>query len=375
MAVGLSVNDVVNVSVNMSPVAAARRNFGALLVVGGSTVISAAERVRSYTAIDGVATDFGTSAPEYLAASLFFSQSPQPSILYIGRWDKTGAETPVQAVQACADKNGDWYGVMIADTTVTTAQHQAVAAYIEASNPSRIYGITTQDPLTPDGTKTTDVASVLKAAKYKRTFVQYSTSSPYAVASLYGRAFTVDFTGNNTTITLKFKQEPGITAESLNETQAAALKTKNCNVFVNYTNDTAIIQEGVMANGYFFDEVHGVDWWQNDMQTEVFNLLYQSPTRIPQTDAGMHLLVTAVERACGRAVRNGLLAPGTWTAPLEFGGLKTGDFLPKGFFVYANPLSTQSQADREARKAPLIQVAGKLAGAVHSANVIINVNR
>ncbi|EOV4147137.1 DUF3383 family protein, partial [Yersinia enterocolitica] len=75
-----------------------------------------------------------------------------------------------------------------------------------------------------------------------RTLVQYSSASPYAAASIFGRAFTVNFNGNNTTITLKFKQQPGITAESLEQSQANALKAKNCNVFVNYDNDTAIIQ-------------------------------------------------------------------------------------------------------------------------------------
>ena len=89
MSQGLSVSDVVNVTVNMSPLAAAVRNFGALLILGSSPVIDTADRIRQYSGIDGVAADFGNTAPEYLAASLFFSQSPQPSVLYVGRWAKT----------------------------------------------------------------------------------------------------------------------------------------------------------------------------------------------------------------------------------------------------------------------------------------------
>jgi len=38
-------------------------------------------------------------------------------------------------------------------------------------------------------------------------------------------------------------------------------------------------------------------------------------------------------------------------------------------------VASQSQADREARKAPVIQCAIKLAGAVHFVDCIINVNR
>jgi Protein of unknown function (DUF3383) len=234
--------------------------------------------------------------------------------------------------------------------------------------------VTTQDTSTLDATNSSDLASQLKALGYKRTFTQYSTSSAYAVASIFGRAFTVDFQGSNTTLTIKFKQEPGVAAENLTSSQSAALAKKNCNVFVAYNNDTNIIQEGVMVNGYFFDEVHGTDWLQNDVQTAVYNLLYTSTTKIPQTDAGVNIILATISQRLDQAVRNGLVAPGVWNAA-GFGSLNQGDTLAKGYYVYAPAVATQSQADREARKAPVIQAAIKLAGAVHFVNCIINVNR
>jgi hypothetical protein len=495
MSQGLSIGDVVNVSVVMSPLAAAVRNFGALLILGSSSVLDTGERLRAYGSIDAVAADFGTSAPEYKAASLYFSQAPQPSTLYVGvyaqaatsgrlvgptlsatqqlltnftgvttgalsividgvaanetaidftgdanlhavaatltdalggvaevTWDAvyhrfsvtsatTGAEstvafatapgsgvdvaplfgfqstqggrlapgsdveTLVEGVTACANKSTDWYGLYCAPVTpAVDADILAVAAYIEAASPSRIYGVTTQAAAVIDPAQTSDIASQLKGANYTRTFVQYSSSSAYAAASLFGRAFTVDFTGNNTAITLKFKNEPGVTAETLTESQAAALTAKNCNVFVNYNNATAIIQQGVMSGGYFFDEVQGLDWLQNFVQTAIFNLLYTSPTKIPQSDAGVNQIVATCENAMAQAVTNGLVAPGVWDAP-GFGAIVNGQTLAKGYYIYAPPVATQSQADRAARKAPTLQIAAKLAGAVHSANVIINVNR
>ncbi|KAF1069152.1 MAG: hypothetical protein GAK45_01173 [Pseudomonas citronellolis] len=490
----LAVSDVVNVQIVMAPTAAATRNFGALLILGPSDVIDTNERIRQYSSLDALVADFGTVAPEYLDANLFFSQSPQPSLVYVGRWAKTAsaarlngavlsaaaqeitnftgitdggmqitidgvekdladvdlagvtnlngvasiittalagaatcvwdasfnrfeltsattgaastigyatapttgedlsallglvvgqasapadgvaAETLLSCVAEMANRSADWYGLQVADPTAAEADLLAVAAFIEGASPSRIFGLTTQQSLALDSTSTTDLAAKLEAAGYDRTFSQYSSSSPYASASLFGRAFTVDFQGNNTTITLKFKQEPGVTAESLNATQAAALKAKKCNVFVNYSNDTAIIQEGVMASGAFFDEIHGLDWLQNDLQTAVYNLLYTSTTKIPQTDQGINRIVTALNDRCAQAVTNGLLAPGEWTGP-EFGALKSGQYLSSGYYVYAPPVADQSQADREARKAPVIQIAAKLAGAVHFVNVIVNVNR
>ena len=78
MAKALSVDRVVKVTINLQPLAAGRRNFGVLLIVGASDVIDMEERIRAYTGIDGVAADFGVSTPEYKAAELFFSQSPRP---------------------------------------------------------------------------------------------------------------------------------------------------------------------------------------------------------------------------------------------------------------------------------------------------------
>lgn len=285
------------------------------------------------------------------------------------------AETLLAAIQTLSNKSNDWYGLQIAAAgTPADADYLAVASFIEAAQMSRIFGITTQDPATLDANTSTDLASAIKAAGYKRTFTQYSSSNAFASASIFGRAFTVNFDASSTTITLKFKQEPSITPETLTATQAAALKSKNCNVFVRYNNDTAILQEGTMANGYFFDEIHGADWLQNDLQTAVYNLLYTSPTKIPQTDPGINQIVTVVSGRLDQAVTNGLAAPGQWNGP-RVGALNTGDTLSAGYYVYAPPVASQSQADREARKAPVIQAAVKFAGAVHFADIIVNVNR
>ncbi|HBA3761966.1 TPA: DUF3383 domain-containing protein [Escherichia coli] len=386
MTQGLPVSNVVNVDVIISPKAATGRNFGALLILGSSTVIPVQERVRLYASVEDIGEDFGVDSPEYEAAQVFFSQSPKPTQVYVGRWAKTlsssesgDTETIVQAVNACLQYT-NWYGLVVADDVVAGGDVLdaddviEVAKLIEASSLSRIFGVTSADAEIISTTSTTDVASKLKAGKYARTFIQYSTSSPYAAVSAFGRAFTVNFNGSNTTITLKFKQEPSVTYETLTVGQAAAVDTKNANVFVYYANDTAILQQGVMANGDFFDERHGLDWLQNYVQTNLYNLLYTSTTKIPQTDAGVTRLLSNVEQSMDQSVTNGLVAAGVWNGG-PIGQLNSGDTLTKGYYVYAQPLSEQAQADREARKAPLIQVACKLAGAVHYADVQINVVR
>ncbi|HFG5553790.1 TPA: DUF3383 family protein [Salmonella enterica subsp. diarizonae serovar 61:z52:z53] len=381
MPQGLPVSNVVNVDVIIGPRAATGRNFGSLLILGTSTVIPVKERLRLYSSKEDIGSDFGVDSPEYEAATVYFSQSPRPKEVYVGRWAKTlatgeagAAEKLMDAVNAVMGYT-NWYGLGIADKEdIADDDWLKVAAAVEASGVSRILAITTSDPATFDATSTADLAYKLKAAKYGRTFVQYSSGSKYAALSAFGRAFTVNFNGSNTTITLKFKQEPGITYETLTTDQAAALDAKNCNVFVYYQNDTAILQQGVMSSGDFFDERHGLDWLQNYVQTSLYNLLYTSTTKVPQTDAGVTRLLSNVEQSMDQSVTNGLVAAGVWNGG-PIGQLDSGDTLTKGYYVYAQSLSEQAQADREARKAPVIQVACKLAGAVHFADVQINVVR
>lgn len=381
MAQGLPVSNVVNVDVIMSAVAATGRNFGALLILGTSTVIPLTERIRQYSAIEDIGDDFGVDSPEYEAATIFFSQSPKPTLVYIGRWTKTvvsaeegSVETLLQAVNACLQYT-NWYGLAIADSAdVVEADVISVAAAIEASSLSRILAVTTADVNVLVAGNTDNIGYKLKAAGYARTFWQYSSSSKYAAISAFGRAFTVNFTGSNTTITLKFKTEPGITYETLTTAQAAAIDAINGNVYVYYANDTAIIQQGVMANGDFFDERHGLDWLQNYVQTNLYNLLYTSTTKIPQTDAGVTRLMTNVEASLDQAVNNGLIAPGVWNGG-PIGQIESGDTLTKGYYVYADAVANQAQSDREARKSPVIQAAIKLAGAIHYGDVQINVVR
>lgn len=285
------------------------------------------------------------------------------------------AETPAECAVELADQASGWYGLMFAATkAISDDEHIDVAGFIEGTTKSRIYGSTITDVRVLSSTYSTDLASRLDALGYDRTVTHYSSSSKYAVASLFGRAFTVNFNGSNTTLTLKFKQLPGVAAENLKESQATALEKKHCNVFVEYDNDTAIVQEGVMASGVFFDEIHGLDWLENAIQTGVYNLLYQSPTKVPQTENGMTRIRNRIAKVMKGGKDNGLIAPGVWNLD-GFGDLEEGQFLKEGYYIYSQPIVDQAQSEREQRKAPPIQCAVKLAGAVHFTDITVNVNR
>lgn len=494
MTPSLPVSRVVSVSVSLTPAGAQAQSLSDLLILGTSDIIDTVERTRSYEDLSGVASDFGTTAPEYIAASRWFGQSPQPTRLIVGRWLKTAASgglrgaplsaaaqlmstwtsittggftyskdggsstnvtglnftgaanlnavaaiieaamtgvtcqwnssfqrfefestttgassevafltAPASGLDISADLGATstssgayvymgavaetavacvalmdlalgqrWYATVI--PAAVDADHVAVAGLLQGTNTKHIYGVTTQSAGVLVAVTTTDIASVLKGLAYSRTMVQFSSNDPYAVISAFGRILTTDFRASNTVMTLKFKQEPGVQAENLNVNQVNAAEKKNANLFILYNNDTAILEQGVMSDGTFVDIVTGTDWLATDIQRSLYNLLYTSLTKIPQTDQGMQLLTTQVEASCSQAVNNGLAAPGVWNAN-GFGTLKQGDYLAKGYYVYAPLVATQNQADRAARMAVPIQVAVKLAGAIHSASVAIMVNQ
>jgi hypothetical protein len=492
---GLSLNDVVNVQIQMAPVAAQQRNFGSVLILGDSQVIDVVSRYRLYSGLTAMATDYGTTAPEYLAAKDYFGQSPQPAFCYVGRWaassshgqlfgaalsplqqlmsnftsilnggvnftidgvakNLTGlnfsgqtnlngvaatiqsalsgaatvvwnatysmfiitsastgtsssvsfattgsgvdisallgltavsngaytangilAETIETAVSLFLSLTNAWYGLQIAAaTSIADSDYVQIAGLIQGATLSHIFGVTTQEAAALNPNSTTDLAALLQAGGFTRTFCQYSSTDPYASASIFGRAFTVNFNASNTTITVKFKQEPTVAFETLSETAAAALTAKNCNVFVLFNNNTAILQQGTMANGYYFDEIHGTDALQNQIQTDVYNAMYSSPTKIPLTDPGINQIATIVSQDLQIFVNNGFIAPRIWTGP-NVGAIVSGQYLPTGYYVYQPPISTLTAAQRAARQAPAIQAAITLAGAVHFSNIIVSVNR
>jgi hypothetical protein len=193
------------------------------------------------------------------------------------------------------------------------------------------------------------------------------------MASVAGLWAGTNFEGSNTLPTYMFKTLPGVTPETITETQADTLQAKRCNVYVNYVTGTPIYQEAVMSYQLYMDERQSFDWLQNAVQIAVFNLLAQSP-KIGQTDAGMTAIINTINSVFSQAVANGMIAPGIWNGP-SLPGLATGQNLQSGYYTYAPPISSQSQISRDARIGAPIQCAIKLAGAIQRVDILINVNR
>ena len=244
------------------------------------------------------------------------------------------AETPVDALNAFVEMSYDGYGYCVDKVYRDTTVIEDIAAWAQAN--TKVFFNTTNDAVTLETTGEC-IASTLKEQSLSRTMTLYSShAAEYPCASVAGRAFTVNFEGTNTTITLMYKKMPGISVEDLGPSQYKNMIAKNCNAFVN-TAGNYMFANGAMADGTWFDTIHGVDWLTNAIQTNVFNLLYQTTTKIPYTDAGVGMIVQKMEQSLRQGVRNGLLAPGTTTE---------GEYLPLGYLITTVPVSDVDASDK-----------------------------
>ena len=189
-----------------------------------------------------------------------------------------------------------------------------------------------------------------------------------------GRAMSTNFSGNNTTQTMHLKQlvnilpDPGMTSSLL-----ALCAAVGADAYVDIAGRPTLMTYG--ANG-FYDDVYNMLWLVGALEIAGFNALATTSTKLPQTEQGMDYLKGAYRSVCGQSVTNAFIAPGAWTSPDTFGSQQ--DFLRNikdvGYYIYSQPVAQQLAADRALRKAPLIQIAVKFSGAIHSSSVIVNIN-
>lgn len=365
-----SLSNIASVTVQVSPLSTVNNTFNLGLIVGPSTIISATDRVKVYSGTDDMTSEGWTgSESEYLAAQMYFNQTPRPSKVAIGRWNNTGTETAVQAVTACRAANNDWYAVYVCDSV--KADIEAISAYIETATPLSAYFYDTKDSDVLAGTAG-NVMDTLKQAARHRTWGQYSTVS-YAGVAAMGYAMGANTGLANSAYTLAYKTEVGVTPEVLTTQQVQTILGYNGNIYTNYGSSYNLLVQGTMADGTSFDEVLNLDVLTNDIQTSVVRAL-TSGTKVPQTEEGVTLLLNAITVPCNNARKRGVIAPGIWNgAPIL--SLNTGDTLSMGYMVLADTLANQSQADRDARKSPPIYVAAKMAGSIEHAVIGIVVNR
>lgn len=279
------------------------------------------------------------------------------------------AETKVTAATEALSESG--YRSFVFIDTPIDADRELLAAFAQANN------VISGDVF--NGSSYLDISSTNTVWKIKlagqtnyRMFYSKSNDRKLAVGVL-ARMQTVLFTGTNTANTENLKNIVGVVPDSY--TQDEINKAYNVGLDIYTTIKTVSVMLTSPAND-FFDNVYNLIAYIDALEIDTFNLLKASTTKIAQTTPGVNRLVDSIEKTTIGFVRSGVFAPGEWTSPDVFGDETTlrDHIRTKGFYVYANRLSDQPQADRQARKSPPIQIAVKNAGAIHKVNIIVQFN-
>ena len=141
----LNLNDIIRISVVISPASAVGPSFNQGLIIGTSSIIAGTslDRTRAYSSTNGMTADgFSSTSPEYLAAEIYFGQTPQPTQVVIGRWNSS-TETALAAVQACRSLNPNWYLVSVCGASAQDIL--MVSAYVNSCQPAAQHFVTTAD--------------------------------------------------------------------------------------------------------------------------------------------------------------------------------------------------------------------------------------
>ena len=325
-----------------------------------------------------IAQQWGTETEVAKQAQTIFSQ--QPNILandgyVIVAPYKNTDETYSQAITRLA---GEIYFEGILTTRTVTDDEAVAASTLVQSMNNRILML----PASSVNALTAETGLFAKVASNTRTkCVLYTLGEDEETAALnarlfaaayLSRGFAVNYSGSNTTITMNLKDLVGIQADTnISEGILSQCVAIGADCFPSIEGLPKVISN--RQGGMYFDQVTNQIWFLNAIQRAVFNVLAQTNTKIPQTEAGLEKITKAIRQVCNQGVTNGFIAPGTWNSSDTFGVYA--DFYRNieefGYYIYHQPVSEQLQSEREQRKAPLFSIAAKEAGSVHQANIII----
>jgi len=377
----LSLANIINISVSTAQRGIGQYNTSNLALFTSEVPLSAfADGFKIYLSATEVAADFASGSMTGKIASKVFSQSPNilqggGYLVVIPLLQTPSLETIEDAIVRTKDLV-QYFGI-ITDNEITDAEIENAAAVVQPLNKIQFMA----KRLASDVAPTTGIASIIRSASYTKTRIllrlKDATTDEASVlfaAAYASRALSTNFSGSNTTQTMHMKDLLGITGDdSMDQTVFEKCKTEGVDTYSSFQGTPKVFSTG--ANR-FFDDVYNECWLVGALEVAGFNYLAQSSTKIPQSENGVSGLKGAYRAVLEQGITNQYLAAGSWNSPDTFGNLE--DFHrninERGYYIYSLPVNLQSAADRADRKAPLIQIAAKQAGAVHSSSVIVFIN-
>lgn len=331
-----------------------------------------------YKAPKEVGIDFGTTSITYKMALSVFAQTPNilngnGYLVVIPFSNESGETETLAGAINRADSLVQFFGIL-STRDYDEEEVSDAAAVVQTMNKMLFVVSNSASDIAAAGS----FADIAEAGYDKTRCLAYlsDTTLPAKVmaAAYAGRALSTQFEGSNTTSTMHLKDLVGVTADpTMTQTQLNLCQDCGADAYVNIAGIAKTFTSG--TNG-FFDQVYNRCWFLGALEVAGFNALAKVSTKVPQTEAGMTILKGAYRLVCERGVRNGYVAAGAWNSADRFGDVEAmlRNIEEVGYYIYSLPVNQQAQTEREARKAPLVQIAIKEAGAIHSSNVMVYIN-
>lgn len=247
-------------------------------------------------------------------------------------------------------KNNSWYGISLCSNVdydiiqLSSAVEALKKIFIAASNDSDIPTAATDD-----------ILSVMKGESLKRSALVYSPGS-------YNKGVEAAWMGGQLPQTpgsnaWAYKTLAGIAADAIMDNArgiiignpVAQIDGKNGNIY-SVVGGKAITQMGRMAGGQYIDITIGLDWLESTLQSNIYGALVAA-AKIPYTDVGTGVLISAVKAAIDQGVANGLI---DGNSPIS---------------ITAASVLSVPQSQRANRVAPTIKFSCRLQGAFSAVNV------
>lgn len=332
------------------------------IAVAGNTIVFTSRRYGTASAVTMAAESITGATDIY--GSTFLNGATGTE----GAGTDASGETLADAVSAALEQV--YFGGILTTQKVDDTTLLANATAIQATDCSYFEVIRSLKDIAGVG------AQIKSAGLGKTRLLAYSlTGEKEAIATYATIAKSVNYRASNTANTLNLKTLTGVLPDvGLSDTYVLSAQNNGVDIYgstgglsVVYSND----------NNGFTDDIENQLWLKKSFEVAMFNFLRTTNTKIPQTEAAMTGFKNALAQVCQRGINNGVVAPGTWNSPATFGDPE--DFVrniaERGYYIYSLPISQQSQPDREARKAPVCQIALKFSGAIHFGELIITVER
>ncbi len=351
--------------------------LGTILILTDDTPVqSLTEDYMISRTASSVGQAFGTTSDTFAMANAIFAQNPNilnaGGYVIVAPYDSS-SETTAGAIQRIAAQI--YFEGILTTRDLPTAEATAASNYVEGMENTILFLTDTVSTSLASG----GLFYALKDNKKTRKLLYLSggVSNVKAYARLFAAAFasrglSVNYEGQNSTLTMTYKDLAGVPVDTnISETILNSCQTIGADVYCSVEGLAKVLS--FKQGGLWFDELANQIWLRTAIQRAVANVLFTTRNKIPQTTEGVNTLVNAINSILNQGIINGMLAPGEWNSSDTFGVLE--DFhrciRTYGYYVYYTPIAEQAQADREARKCPVISIAAKQAGAIEHASIMI----